>query len=225
MNKYQCVLSNTLSNNDYIKNQSNSKSTPEVFTENVEMMDISIEPEPVKKNINEKIIVSDDDDDEDDDDDDDEDDDDDDEDEDDDDEDDDEDDEDEDEDKDDDDIKELPIQSIKIVNIEVIDKINIENIIDEELEKETNDEIISNDLEENVIELIDSEDTMIKVEKIEINMDNDNVSVSTKENLKEIYNKMSVQELRKVVITKGLCSDSSKLKKNDLLKMLESPFI
>ena len=32
---------------------------------------------------------------------------------------------------------------------------------------------------------------------------------------------MNVQELKKVVITKGLCSDVSKLKKNDLLKLLE----
>jgi len=40
-------------------------------------------------------------------------------------------------------------------------------------------------------------------------------------NQREIYNKMSVQELKKVVITKGFSSDSSKLKKADLLKLLE----
>ena len=39
---------------------------------------------------------------------------------------------------------------------------------------------------------------------------------------KDVYNKMSVQELKKLAITKGLCSDASKLKKNDLLKLLET---
>ena len=43
-----------------------------------------------------------------------------------------------------------------------------------------------------------------------------------KENLKDIYNKMTVQDLKKMVITKGLCSDASKLKKNELLKLLEN---
>jgi hypothetical protein len=40
-------------------------------------------------------------------------------------------------------------------------------------------------------------------------------------NQKDVYNKMTVQELKKVVITLGLCSDASKLKKPDLLKLLE----
>jgi hypothetical protein len=33
---------------------------------------------------------------------------------------------------------------------------------------------------------------------------------------------MPLQALKTLVITKGLCSDPSKLKKNELLKMLES---
>ena len=33
---------------------------------------------------------------------------------------------------------------------------------------------------------------------------------------------MTVQDLKKMVITKGLCSDASKLKKNELLKLLEN---
>ena len=224
LNKYQCVLSNTISNGNFMKSNpiSNpvSKCIPEVFTENVE----SLVKESNNIVLNEKITVSDDDDEDDDDeDDDDEDDDDEDDNEDDDDEDDndDDDDEDDDEDSDDDDedkiknikdIKELSNQAIKIVNIELKD-IN-------------NDEIFIYDLETKNINL---EDNMIQVEKIEVNMDNienmevniENDNISLKENLKDIYNKMSVQELRKVVITKGLCSDSSKLKKNELLKMLE----
>lgn len=36
------------------------------------------------------------------------------------------------------------------------------------------------------------------------------------------YRKMSLSALKAIVISKGLCSDSSKMKKNDLLKLLES---
>ena len=45
--------------------------------------------------------------------------------------------------------------------------------------------------------------------------------ITIQENFKDVYNKMSVQELKKNVITKGLCSDPSKMKKNELLKMLD----
>jgi hypothetical protein len=44
----------------------------------------------------------------------------------------------------------------------------------------------------------------------------------TTDHSKDIYSKMHVQDLKKLVITRGLCSDATKLKKNDLLKLLES---
>jgi hypothetical protein len=47
-------------------------------------------------------------------------------------------------------------------------------------------------------------------------------SLEFRENNKEVYRKMSTQALKTLVITKGLSSDTSKMKKNDLLKLLES---
>ena len=37
----------------------------------------------------------------------------------------------------------------------------------------------------------------------------------------EIYKKMSVNALKAEVVSKGLCSDTSKLKKGDIMKLLE----
>ncbi len=38
----------------------------------------------------------------------------------------------------------------------------------------------------------------------------------------EVYNKMSIQALKTLVITKGLSSDPSKMKKAELIKLLET---
>ena len=58
-----------------------------------------------------------------------------------------------------------------------------------------------------------------KIDSVEI-VEN-KVQETVKENLKDVYNKMTVQELKRIVITKGLCTDTSKLKKNELLKILD----
>ena len=39
-------------------------------------------------------------------------------------------------------------------------------------------------------------------------------------NKKQDYKKMSINELKKVVLNKGIVPDASKLKKNELLKLL-----
>ena len=166
-----------------------SKSNPEVFT-NIE-------------DTTDKIIVSDDEDEDEDDED--------------------EDDEDEDEeDGDDEDEYEEPFypeQKIKIVNVDIEDKMDVENILsDEQL-----DDIVDGDLEECGLELC--EIPAIIVDKLEIPINENTYEVNDKtnaDNQREVYNKMNVQELKKVVITKGICSDVSKLKKNDLLKLLEA---
>ena len=70
----------------------------------------------------------------------------------------------------------------------------------------------------------------ISVEKIipleeEDNIDNNidgEKEINKKESEKEIYKKMSLSALKTLVISKGLCSDASKLKKPDLLKLLEN---
>jgi hypothetical protein len=45
------------------------------------------------------------------------------------------------------------------------------------------------------------------------------------ENSKEVYRKMNLQSLKTFVITKGLCSDPSKMKKGELLKLIESELL
>ena len=43
---------------------------------------------------------------------------------------------------------------------------------------------------------------------------------SIEEHTNDVYRKMTIQNLKALVITKGLCSDPSKMKKTELLKML-----
>jgi hypothetical protein len=100
---------------------------------------------------------------------------------------------------------------------EVIDVDQLPEIYD------TEDLNFAEDLSETHLEdLVVKED--INIDKIADDITNVIVKETIdnmKEDAKDVYNKMSVQELKKLVITKGLCSDASKLKKNDLLKLLE----
>jgi hypothetical protein len=155
----------------------------------------------VKENDSEKIIVSDDDDDDDDDDD----------------EDDDEDD-DDDDDVDDEDRNEPSLQiienNVKVINVEMGDIIEIEEPEFSE-ENETEEEKPLEDI------ILDN----LHVEKVDDTIDSNDVTTiepNTIETSKEIYRKMTLPALKSLVITKGLVSDPSKMKKNDLLKLLES---
>lgn len=57
----------------------------------------------------------------------------------------------------------------------------------------------------------------------EISLDLKSISFSTEEVKQETdYKKMSIGQLRKIIQDKGFVTDSSKLKKNEILKMLES---
>jgi len=112
--------------------------------------------------------------------------------------------------------------SIKIINVEIGDTIEADIIETEpELDQENNDE--TDKIEP--IELQEDEEK-IHVEKLEetstLENTNSEVSSATTETSKDIYSKMSVSELKALVITKGLSSDPSKKKKNELLKMLEA---
>jgi hypothetical protein len=173
-----------------------SKSNPEVFT------NISLDDSTPYQDTTDKIIVSDDEEDEE--------------------EDEDEDDEDEeDEDEDEDEDEEYLEQKIKIVNVDIQDKMDVEDILSDE----QMDDVVDGDLEEFGLEL--SEIPAIIVDKIEISLNENIYETNDKtntDNQRDIYNKMNVHELKKVVITKGLCSDVSKLKKNDLLKLLEAGY-
>ena len=85
--------------------------------------------------------------------------------------------------------------------------------------------IISVDIDESV-QLVEQEEVPIEpvnlhVEKIE----GENVAEPVEpviDTSKEIYRKMTLPALKALVITKGLSTDPSKLKKNELLKLLEA---
>jgi len=109
---------------------------------------------------------------------------------------------------------------IKVINIELSN-------IDDSMENGSDIEEETDNLEEeNHIEDFVNTETIV-VEKIE---SSENLGTTeptetlstTAENNKEVYRKMSLQALKTLVITKGLSSDTSKMKKNDLLKLLES---
>jgi hypothetical protein len=109
---------------------------------------------------------------------------------------------------------------IKVINIElsnIDDSMGNGSDIEEEndnLEEEDHIEDFVN-TETIVVEKIDSSENLGTTETTETPSTN-------VENNKEVYRKMSTQALKTLVITKGLSSDTSKMKKNDLLKLLES---
>lgn len=71
-------------------------------------------------------------------------------------------------------------------------------------------------------ELVDQTDTIELVEK-DTQIKNVNVSglEELPENIETEYKKYTIQKLKSIVLEKGLSSDPSKLKKNELLKILE----
>jgi len=129
--------------------------------------------------------------------------------------------EDEDEDEEDEDEEEpLDNSGIRIINVDIGEVIE-SDILETEIESEN----VDPDTEENdklePVEL-DEEETPTQVEKLEETSSTVVESKDTKEDVKEVYSKMSLNALKTLVITKGLCSDASKLKKNELLKLLEA---
>jgi len=188
-----------------------SKSAPEVAVGGTEDA-YFVRTEPT-----DRIVVSDEDEDEDD-------------------EDDDEDDDDEDDEEDDDEDEEVIVfeeqransePKIKIINMELSETIDVENLEeiadqdDADDAMDTEDAHDTTDLEEVPPLMCETDDLIIeKMANEETNDHGDLADVT--DHSKDIYSKMHVQDLKKLVITKGLCSDASKLKKNDLLKLLES---
>jgi len=112
-------------------------------------------------------------------------------------------------------------KTIKIVNVNINDKIDIEEITNSEQPEETEYADEDND----GIEPIEVDDIHVeKLNHIEPELivadDIDDSSSITSTN-KDVYKKMTLAALKTIAITKGLCSDASKLKKTDLLKLLE----
>lgn len=105
---------------------------------------------------------------------------------------------------------ELQEENIKIINIEN------KEVSSDEFQTEINPEIIhieKKDTYENEINDNDIHSTQTHVEE-DTNQPLDNS--------KDIYKKMNLQTLKTLVITKGLSSDPSRMKKPELIKLLES---
>ena len=103
---------------------------------------------------------------------------------------------------------------VKIINVEMGDVIEIgEPEITEENDSEEEAPL------ENIV--LDN----LHVEKVDESVESESVATTESnaiETSKEIYRKMNLSALKSLVISKGLASDPSKMKKNDLLKLLES---
>ena len=122
----------------------------------------------------------------------------------------------------------LPKQdSVKVINIELGDSIdNIEELGDNEYDDDDDPDTETNTIEEINTNTIEEKDNII-VEKLDIqdnHLDNNQVNEQGTqiENIKEVYRKMTLIQLKALVISKGLTSDSSKMRKPELLKLLES---
>jgi hypothetical protein len=129
--------------------------------------------------------------------------------------------------------------SVKVINVEFGDSIEVSDIAqelnDNNYEVDEVDEINS---EENIPTLVQEIEHII-VEKIHIednHLENNETSETNEEttqtaqsqqneqneNIKDVYRKMTLIQLKALVISKGLTSDSSKMRKPELLKLLES---
>ena len=114
--------------------------------------------------------------------------------------------------------KNMAENDIKLVSVDVDadESLNIDDIMDNNEDQEGLDdnldlvEIDTSKLEDIQINKIDSAETL------------EEPVVSEPINKKEVYKKMNVPSLKALVIEKGLASEVSKLKKNELIKLLES---
>ena len=114
----------------------------------------------------------------------------------------------------------------KILNLSLADdeENEITDIIDVEQLSEIKEEIKTVHLE-NPIDLENNEIEEHKIiDEIEICQDDmnflKNVSITDLEEVKPDYKKMAINKLREIVVSKGIVVDASKLKKNDILKLL-----
>ena len=107
-------------------------------------------------------------------------------------------------------------EEIKIIDIGDLNQIEeIDDISEVEME-------IDNELDVNMetpTSFIQSTDT-IQVHKLEETIPVSAKPEPTLENNKDVYKKMNITALKALVIEKGLCSETSKLKKADLLRLL-----
>jgi hypothetical protein len=123
--------------------------------------------------------------------------------------------------------------SIKIINYENESLENIEDVSEQSLEEmteidlvheEDETEIENLDEEEDPLEEVNDEHMVIKLdEPSESTTQNESVSEPPVHSLKEkedSYKRLTLNQLKATVIAKGITTDTSKLKKNELIKLL-----
>lgn len=123
------------------------------------------------------------------------------------------------------------------------ENIDIDSIVCEEIENKIDTFDIMDNLvynkEENMVndEMVDTTSNIIKPEEIPLYSGpeetfNVNETLDTQEIIdnieredKDQYKKMNIQQLKTIVVTKGLVSDANKLKKNELVRILENSHV
>jgi hypothetical protein len=93
------------------------------------------------------------------------------------------------------------------------------------------EEIIVND------EIVDTTSSIIKPEEIPLysgpeeifnvneTLDTEEIIDNTEKEDKDQYKKMNIQQLKTIAVTKGLVTDANKLKKNELVRILENSHV
>lgn len=112
--------------------------------------------------------------------------------------------------------------SVKVISVDIDESLDNLEDAPESVVSDANENI--DETEEPPVELNTDIIEEIQVNKIEGDKtleENDDVSHSSV-NTSEVYKKMNVPSLKSLVIEKGLASDPSKMKKNDLITLLES---
>jgi hypothetical protein len=111
---------------------------------------------------------------------------------------------------------------IKRINIEFnpneIENINDIDILINEIEEKDEIKEVEETNEANEIDQPDETDETEEIKEINNEQQNDSI---INESLNDSYKKLDINALRTLVVTKGLNVDTKKMKKNDLLKLLE----
>ena len=121
---------------------------------------------------------------------------------------------------------------IKVINIPLSEKVNsitedtIEVIETEETDDEVSESAMDPNIESDVEQVTLEEEPVLIVNKVSepviTEADEVNVLEETKEPEEVNYNKMSLYNLKNLVVSRGLVTDSSKMKKPQLIQLLES---
>jgi len=129
--------------------------------------------------------------------------------------------------------------SVKVINVEFGDSIEVSDIAQElndnnyevdevdEINNEENIHALVQEIEHIIVEKIDIEDNHLENNETSETNEETTQTVQSQqneqnENIKDVYRKMTLIQLKALVISKGLTSDSSKMRKPELLKLLES---